>query len=346
MGLTEDLLAISAQLKEQRHLINTEEATKTVSIRPFIKALGYDTYNLNEVQPEFVADPRAKGGERVDYAIMRDGKPIILVEAKAADVSLNENHWRQLHDYFGAVEVEFGILTNGIEYRLYTDHERRHVMDREPFLTIDMLKPDAVDARALEGFTKTRFDPEQTARKLKIFSLVKREYHQPSEEFVKYFAKQVHTGSVFQKTIQAYTPIVRQAWRDLVDMEIASRLQRRDEEDDANGKDDDGEQNPPPPEPPDYIEISVFGMYKGNRFEAKLLFSAIEWKKSAIRFGGNTFKISPSTLHVIRTVNPTLTNQQNGWSFWKLRDPDGNHERSIGDLRRDDDLVRRLQAKS
>lgn len=60
--------------------IHTEEATKNALIMPFIQMLGYDVFNPLEVVPEYVCDIGTKKGEKIDYAIMRDGQPSILIE--------------------------------------------------------------------------------------------------------------------------------------------------------------------------------------------------------------------------------------------------------------------------
>ena len=161
MGLADELKKISEQVKSQRPLIKTEEATKQVSIRPFIEALGYNTLNLAEVEPEYSADAKASGGERVDYAIKREGKPIILIEVKSANMALSDNNWKQLYNYYGATDVRFGILTNGLEYRFFTDLKKRNIMDKQPFLTIDMLNLDERMVNEIEGFTKPNFDLER-----------------------------------------------------------------------------------------------------------------------------------------------------------------------------------------
>jgi protein of hypothetical function DUF450 len=104
-------------LKEQ---IQTEEATKNAFIMPFIQILGYDIFNPIEVIPEFVCDIGTKKGEKVDYMIMKDGEPILVIECK---------HWRenadahnsQLHRYYHVSKARFGILTNGIIYNFYTE---------------------------------------------------------------------------------------------------------------------------------------------------------------------------------------------------------------------------------
>ena len=160
MGLLESIRKISTRVEQQRPLMKTEEATKQVSIRPFIEALGYDTSDLAEVEPEYIADARTRGGERVDYAIKQDRRPIILIEAKSANTILTENHWRQLHDYYNADDVQFGILTNGLEYRFFTDLKKRNIMDKQPFMMINMLNLDERTVSELEGFTKSGYDPE------------------------------------------------------------------------------------------------------------------------------------------------------------------------------------------
>ncbi len=83
MGLIEEFDAIAKQISQQQQWMTTEQATINVAIHPFIRVLGYDTNNLAEVRPEYTADAKSSGSERVDYAIMRDGAPIIFIEAKA-----------------------------------------------------------------------------------------------------------------------------------------------------------------------------------------------------------------------------------------------------------------------
>ena len=228
MGLLESIRKISARVEQQRPLMKTEEATKQVSIRPFIEALGYDTSDLVEVEPEYIADARTRGGERVDYAIKQDGRPIILIESKSANTILTENHWRQLHDYFNAEEVRFGILTNGLEYRFFTDLKKRNIMDKQPFMMINMLNLDERTVNELEGFRKSGYDPElilSNAQKLAISQLLSTEFNQPSDDFVKHFAGQVHLGPLSYSQMPQYRQHVQQAWRDLIEQEIARRTQ-------------------------------------------------------------------------------------------------------------------------
>ena len=113
----------------------TEEATKNAFIMPLLSLLGYDVFNPMEVIPEYTCDYGTKKGEKVDYAIMRDGEPIILLEAKRLNLKLQKNQQNQLYRYFSISRARVAILTNGIEYRLYSDMNTPNIMDDEPFIT-------------------------------------------------------------------------------------------------------------------------------------------------------------------------------------------------------------------
>ena len=353
MDLAAAMKSISDQIKRQRKLMTSEQATINVAIQPFIRALGYDTNNLAEASPEYTADPRASGAERVDYAILRDGKPILLIEVKAAGKSLTDDFWRQLHDYFAALDVQFGILTNGLEFRFYTDLEKSNIMDRRPFMTIDMLDLDERLLAELTGFTKAEYDPARilaSARKLKALEWLHVEFTKPSDRLLDVFASRVYPGKANARVRREFRPIFVAALREFVSAPSASPapatqpLPPKDKPASAKHK-----RRAPKTkavaaaELESAIPIPVFAKYMGNHFDATLLLVESNWKKSFIRFKGNTFKPSESTLIAMRPVNPNLTNTRNGWSFWKLRDPEGNRVRKIGDLRDDAQLLARLR---
>jgi hypothetical protein len=100
MGMSEEIANLTSKISKKMDMIATEEATKTALILPFIRlVLGYDHTDPEEVVPEFTADVGIKKGEKVDYAIMMDGKPVILMECKSAKTDLDEAHASQLYRY-------------------------------------------------------------------------------------------------------------------------------------------------------------------------------------------------------------------------------------------------------
>jgi hypothetical protein len=215
------------KLKEQ---IQTEEATKNAFIMPFIQAMGYDVFNPLEVVPEFIADIGIKKGEKVDYAIIKDGSPIILVECKHWSADLNP-HNSQLFRYFHTTQAKFGILTNGIVYRFYTDLLETNKMDEKPFFEfrIDDIKDVQIDK--LKEFSKPNFNIESiinTASELKymgeIRTMILREISEPSDEFTRLFAKGVYPSMVTSKVLDQFRGLVKRSFGQYINDTINDRL--------------------------------------------------------------------------------------------------------------------------
>ena len=161
MDFEDSLNAIAKTITEKKAYVTTEEATKFSFIIPFLKILGYDVTNPKIVVPEFTADIGAKKGEKVDFAILKDGKPFILIEAKNHTENLND-HTNQLIRYFQTDQsIKFGILTNGIEYRFFTDIDCENIMDKKPFLVINLEKLKPRDTKDLEKFVCSKLDLEK-----------------------------------------------------------------------------------------------------------------------------------------------------------------------------------------
>ncbi|MBW8685487.1 type I restriction endonuclease [Chitinophaga rhizophila] len=216
-----------ARLKEQ---ILTEEATKNAFIMPFIQCLGYDVFNPLEVTPEFIADIGIKKGEKVDYAIMQEGKPTILIECKHWSTDLNP-HNSQLFRYFHCTSARFSILTNGIHYKFYTDLVEPNKMDEKPFFEfyIDDLKE--IQTEKLKEFHKSYFDLDKiltTASELKytneIKNIISRDLNEPSDEFTRYFAKQVYPSSVTARILEQFKGLLKKSYHQFINDAINERL--------------------------------------------------------------------------------------------------------------------------
>ncbi len=153
----EKIRNLSERLDNMRGNIHTEEATKTSIIMPFFQILGYDVFNPAEFTPEYIADVGIKKGEKVDYAIMDEGEPLILIEAKSLTEVLTK-HDSQLFRYFGTTKAKFGILTNGVTYKFFTDLEEQNKMDAAPFFTFDLADIKESSLNELAKFRKDNFD--------------------------------------------------------------------------------------------------------------------------------------------------------------------------------------------
>ena len=232
MDLINKIAEIASRIFKQREHVLTEEATKNAFIMPFIAALGYDVFNPMEVVPEFTADVGIKKGEKVDYAIKKDDKIILLIECKSAGSKLGKD-FGQLHRYFHAVDARFGILTNGINYQFFTDLEKKNKMDDTPFFEFNILDFKPHQIQELKKFTKSSFSLEdilKTASELKYSGQIKKildeELKKPSEEFIKFFVSKIYDGRLTQKVIIDFNKIVQDAAEQFMDEKIDERLDK------------------------------------------------------------------------------------------------------------------------
>ncbi|WP_147533029.1 type I restriction endonuclease [Bacillus marasmi] len=226
----EQIKTFSKRVEKLQNSISTEEATKTSVIMPFFQILGYDIFNPEEFTPEFVADVGIKKGEKVDYAIMSDGKPVILIEAKSINEKLHK-HDSQLFRYFGTTSAKFAILTNGLIYRFYTDLEEQNKMDAAPFLEFNILDLKDSSIHELAKFKKNSFDLEKifnTASELKYLNKLKKFFNEqletPSDEFVKFMIGQIYNGVKTKNTIDKFEPIIKKAFKQFINEMVNDKL--------------------------------------------------------------------------------------------------------------------------
>jgi hypothetical protein len=242
MDFKDSIKQIAERIEKLKDNLQTEEATKNALIMPFIQALGYDVFNPLEVIPEYTCDIGTKKGEKIDYAIMKEGEAIILIECK---------HWNQdliLHDnqllrYFHVSKAKFGVLTNGIIYRFYTDLDAKNKMDEKPFLEVDLLDIKGNQIEELKKFHKTYFDVDNilsSASELKytteLKSILNAEFSEPSPEFVKLLAKQVYQGIMTSKALEQFTFLVKRSVSGLINDIISERLKTALKTENANNQ--------------------------------------------------------------------------------------------------------------
>ena len=229
MGFAEDIAKLSEQIRPRSENVLGEEATKQALILPFLSALGYDIWEPREVKPEFVSDAakrRAGQFEKVDYAIAIDGSIVMLVEAKSRNQK-PEAHDGQLGRYFTwTLSAKVGIVTNGVEYRFFTDLREKNIMDREPFFSFNVLDYDSKDIENLKLFQRDNFDAtaisdhaEEMVYVKGMTKLVGDILRTPSEEFIRFLIGEVvkvsptcaPEGRVTIKTVEQFRPIIKKS---------------------------------------------------------------------------------------------------------------------------------------
>lgn len=235
MDLVDRIREIAALIPKltAENLVRTEEGVKNALVMPFIQALGYNPFNPLEVTPELTADVGTKKGEKVDYAIMRDGKPIMLFECKGFNADLTINHASQLYRYFSVTTVRFGILTNGMVYKFHTDLVAPNKMDDLPFFTFDITNYNDSQLETLKKFTKSAFDVDANisiASGLKyrngVRDYLEKVFSEPSDTFVRMIVKEskVYESIVTQSVAAEFTTIIKEVLRVIINNQVDQRL--------------------------------------------------------------------------------------------------------------------------
>lgn len=230
MEIKEKLYALSERVEKIVDQIKTEEGTKQSLILPFFQILGYDVFNPLEFCPEFDADYGIKKGEKVDYAIIIDGEPTILVEAKICSDNLDK-HGAQLFRYFNSSKAKFGVLTNGIKYRFFTDLDEINKMDQRPFFEIDLLNLNDTQLTYLKNFERDSLDVNSilsTAEELKYSNLIKdflkQQLSSPTEDFTNFVLSNVYEGRKTATVLDKFSPVVKRAFNQFITETLSTKF--------------------------------------------------------------------------------------------------------------------------
>ena len=212
---------------------SSEETTKQALILPLLDLLGFSPFDPLRVRAEYSADfPGVKASERVDYALFSHDTPVMFIEAKAYTANLT-NHSPQLARYFNATPgVKIAAITNGREWRFFTDLKHQNVMDDTPFLAADLL--DLADG-APEQLARFRFDQFQPDA-LRTFAedrmylaafrdAIEKSLREVDPEFVRFVALQANLeAKLTGKFLDSITPLVRQAVAEAVSGMVVTGL--------------------------------------------------------------------------------------------------------------------------
>ena len=246
MDFVDQLKQFSKRVDTLKDTIQTEEATKTAIIMPFFAMLGYDVFNPHEFVPEYTADVGIKKGEKVDYAIVKDGEPVILIECKSVNENL-EKHDSQLFRYFGTSTAKFAILTNGVIYKFFTDLDNPNKMDDTPFLTVNILNVRSNQVPELKKFCKSEFDIDSiftTASELKYMHEFKdcfsKQLDNPSDDFLRFFLQGCYAGQKNQTVLERFRPLLKKALSDYISETMNEKIKA------ALGSDDDAKPSDAP----------------------------------------------------------------------------------------------------
>lgn len=212
---------------------STEETTKQALILPLLDILGFSPFDPLKVRAEYCADfPGVKASERVDYALFSNNQPVMFVEAKAYSQNLT-NHSPQLSRYFNATPgVKIAAITNGKEWRFFTDLKHQNMMDDAPFLVVHLLALADDAADQLSRFRYDQFQPDslRTFAESRMYlaafrAAIETSLREVDAEFVRFIALRANLeGKLTAKFLESITPLVKHAVAEAVGGMVVSGL--------------------------------------------------------------------------------------------------------------------------
>lgn len=237
MSIDQEIYNLANRVRELKSVIETEEATKTAFVIPFISnVLGYDVTDPREVIPEYTADVGIKKGEKVDFAIKIGDDFRFLIECKKVGSPLHLDHANQLVRYFNVTDTEFAILTNGEVYEFYAQLDAANRMDEKPFMTIDLSNVDDRVFPHLEMCTKSKFDFDTiaaSAEELKYVAELKKvlssQFREPDVEWIKQLAARVTSKRMTAANLEIFEKLVSTAQSQFLKDEANRRLRSAQE---------------------------------------------------------------------------------------------------------------------
>ena len=128
------------EIKSAKGLSTYDEATtKQIIIIRILNILGWNIFDIKEIQPEYPVDPQ-NSNEKVDYALAKDTDNMVFVEAKAVSIDL-ENWEEKFCNYCFKNNVVIGVLTNGISWWFYLPRAKGSWYERK-FYSINLVQQD------------------------------------------------------------------------------------------------------------------------------------------------------------------------------------------------------------
>ena len=117
-GLLELIGLLRGRIETHRErLPYSESLTRYVLIDPLLRELGWDTGDPDVVYPEY----NPGDGTRADYALLVDGKPFLMLEAKSLHNSL-DGAARQGVNYCQTQGTPYFAVTDGDRWEVYETH--------------------------------------------------------------------------------------------------------------------------------------------------------------------------------------------------------------------------------
>ena len=126
----DDLQGVIERLQDKikthhSYLSKHETRTRQVLIDPLLRELGWDVSDPAAVQLEYKV-----GKQWADYALMSEGQPVAVIEAKPLGSDLEDDEMMQVLNYANRDGIDYMIVTDGDRWEMYEVFKRGTLEER------------------------------------------------------------------------------------------------------------------------------------------------------------------------------------------------------------------------
>ena len=223
--LLEKLESHAVRVRSIRDLCTNEEQTKVSLINPYLEHLGFDVRDPRYVQLEYRSDI-GSGTERVDYALLKNGNPALLIEAKPATKELPQEATSQLRRYAMALsKLRYCAITNGVHWQWYAKSQQSGDLSPKPFLVHDATSPNETEVRWLASLCH---DPQEWDSiaieqdlQTKIAEWFTKQRSKPEDDFIVSIVRGVN-----ERNNQKTREVVSRIWVKTIALHIRQEIEK------------------------------------------------------------------------------------------------------------------------
>jgi predicted type IV restriction endonuclease len=334
------------QIQDRQEIVG-EQNTKATLIDPLLSALGWDLEELDEVCREYKRKPQ---DNPVDYALFIHRSPVLFVEAKSLKGNLSDRKWiSQTLGYATVVGVEWCVLTNGDEYRLYNSHATVDVeeklfrvvrlsestQDDYTIDTLDLLSKDRMGENRLDVLWKAHFIDRHIKQALDNL------FRNEDPGFIRLIRKKTKgispseiKESLKRADIRIDFPLIASMAQGTASSIMSQASKPVDRPKSIRKHKKEGHKVYIGVEVSDLITagliappLTLIAPYKGARLQATIR------DDGTVAFDGSSYpSLSAAASKARETVVGRLLHT-NGWTFWKYTDPQSRELNEIDNLR-------------
>ncbi|HOW51735.1 MAG TPA: FHA domain-containing protein [bacterium] len=154
-----ELTNFAKNIRTLQKYLKSRDTVRQSLVVPFFKILGWDVYNPGEFMAGYTYETPQGDVFSADFAVLKNDQPAIFVQTFFGDEDPAEGHANLAALFYAVPGDKVAILTNGVDWRFYTDGVESGILDATPYLELNLgEKTRAEDLAVIDLYQKEGFD--------------------------------------------------------------------------------------------------------------------------------------------------------------------------------------------